>query len=103
VLGFQIDNRLQNGAIGAKIPSGLLDRRAMYWATNVKVPPLLTSFTYPMTTVEIPLAKMTWDKIGAEKMAEIFQQVQDGDITALRSLIGYPVMLDAQYSDNYTK
>ena len=46
---------------------------------------------------------MTWDKIGAEKIAEIFWQVQNGDISALRELKDYPVMLDGDYSDNYTK
>ncbi|MDL1943961.1 hypothetical protein FBQ99_16625 [Chloroflexi bacterium CFX2] len=103
VLGFQLANEIKNGVIGKTYPRGAFDRFSNYWATEVKVPPISTDFRYPLTNVEIPLARMTWEKLGAEKMAEIFQRVQNGDVAALKELRGYPVMLTNQFSDNYTK
>jgi hypothetical protein len=103
VLGFQLTNEIKDGVIGKKYPRSAFDRFSNYWATEVKVPPISTDFRYPLTNVEIPLARMTWEKLGAEKMAEIFQRVQNGDVAALKELRGYPVMLTNQFSDNYTK
>lgn len=103
VLGFQLRNRVKDGVIGELYPRVSVDKHSTYWETEVTVPPILTDYRYPLTQVEVPLAKMTWDKIGAKKIAEIFWQVQNGDISALRELKDYPVMLDGDYSDNYTK
>ena len=103
VLGFQLENRVQNGLIGEVHPEAILNRRALYWAEQVKVPSIVTDFHYFQTGVEVPLAEMTWDKIGKEKMAEIFQRLEDGNVTDLRELNSLPIMLDDHYSDNYIK
>jgi hypothetical protein len=67
----------------------------------MRVPPLMTDFRYLSSSVEIPLAKRTWDALGAETMAEIFQRARNGDITALRELRGMPVMIDLGKTEWY--
>lgn len=101
VLGFQVMNQVKNGVIGDIYSQSILDRASTYWAEKVIVPPIVADYHYPRSGVEIPLAKRTWEALGAEKMTEIFARLQTGDTTALRELQGYPIMLSDFYSDGY--
>jgi hypothetical protein len=99
VLGFQVQNRVKNGVIGDVYPQGVLDKSSLYWAEKVTVPPIVASYFFQNSSVEIPLAKRTWEALGEDKMAEIFARLQTGDTTALRELQGYPIMLSSNTSE----
>jgi hypothetical protein len=101
VLGFQVMNQVKNGVIGDIYSQSILNRASTYWAEKVIVPPIVADYHYPLSGVEIPLAKRTWEALGEDKMTEIFDRLQTGDTTALRELQGYPIMLDDAYSDGY--
>jgi hypothetical protein len=93
VIGFGGLNYIKDSKLDKPFTQRSKDNIADILNGKIKIFPMITGFNYPTTSVEIPLAKRTWDTIGAEKMAEIIARVKNGDIAALQELKGMPVMI----------
>jgi hypothetical protein len=102
VIGFEVLNYTKGGQLGKEMPAGIIDKHSAILLT-MKVPPIMADYRYLGEPPEIPLAKKTWEIMGAEKMEEIFARVQAGDIGALRELKGMPIMIDVAESKWYNQ
>jgi hypothetical protein len=102
VIGFEILNYVKGDQLGKEAPAGIIDKHSAILLT-MKVPPIMADYRYLGEPPEIPLAKKTWEIMGAEKMEEIFARVQAGDVGALRELKGMPIAIHVAESEWYNR
>ncbi|MBP6178610.1 MAG: hypothetical protein KA480_09805 [Anaerolineales bacterium] len=102
VIGLNLLHEIKkNGEIGDMLSDRLILKENDQWLNVMSIAPIITGYYFPTTQTSIPLVERTWKELGEEKLADIFERVKNGDITALRELNGLPVQINVNDSRFY--